>query len=206
MRSEPLPPLPNISAILLAAGRSRRMGRAKPFLELQSVTFVQVILARLRDAGFRDIVVVTNPAHAESYQRLNLDGARMIPNEAIEKGMLHSLKLGIRAVPETSHHALVTLVDMPSIRTSTFREAGDWALQEEDKIIRVCYQDRHGHPVVFPRRMFSEILEWDGQGGPREFVNEREDEVHDLLVSDGGAVRDYDTPEEYQNLRRETKS
>jgi len=192
---------PTIAGIVLAAGRSKRMGSAKPFLALQSVTFVQVILGRMNDAGLASVTVVTNPAHRDRYEQLTLPRADLIENDKVEKGMLYSLQLGIRSLPKRVTHAMVTLVDMPDIRTSTFIEAAECALNHPETIVRSGFEGKFGHPVIFPNSFFEEILTWEGHSGPRGFVAQHESQVFDLETKDVGTIMDYDTPNDFRKRR-----
>jgi molybdenum cofactor cytidylyltransferase len=189
-----------ISAIVLAAGESARMGTPKALLPLGRGTFLSIICGRLAAAGADDVVVVLG-AHAEAVRDAGvIPSVRIVVNEAYRDGQLSSLQCGVRAVPAAALGALVTLVDHPLIEVSTYRGLRDAGGKAPDLIFVAEYRGRGGHPVVFPRAVFDELLSAPRCGGARAVVRKDPSRVRRVTFDDPGIVADIDTPEEYKRF------
>lgn len=203
MTAESAPPRWNsimISAIVLAAGESSRMGTPKALLPLGRDTFLSAICGRLAGAGLGELVVVLG-AHADAVRgAVASSPARIAVNEAYRDGQLSSLQCGLRALPSGSAGALVTLVDHPLIEASTYAGMRAAAEKAPGLILIAEYRGRGGHPVVFPRTVFGELLSAPRDGGARVVVRKDPARVRRVAFDDPGIVADIDTPEEYKRF------
>lgn len=193
---------PQIHPLLLAAGKSERMGRPKPFLILSGRTFVEQILAALQAGGLPRVTIVTNPAHSDRYRALDLPAARLVHNPDPDQGMLSSLKIGLRSLPPEVTHAMVCLVDMPGLRSATVRELTTMVKAMPGKILIPTHDARTGHPTIFPRTVFEDLLAWQGPEGARGFIDSKEALVERIPVDDPGILTDLDTPDEFEEFAR----
>jgi CTP:molybdopterin cytidylyltransferase MocA len=188
----------SLPAIILAAGESRRMGGPlKPLLRFRGSTFLETIMATLRAAGLTEILVVLGCRAGEVHAGIDLAKTRVVQNDDWPLGMLSSLRAGIRALPADAPGALVTLVDLPALRFESVRRLVDAWRAAPDRIARATVDGRGGHPVIFPRPLFSEILEKDHPDGPRGLLRTRADLMLDVPIDDPGALADIDTPEDH---------
>jgi len=187
----------DLPAIILAAGESRRMaGPLKPLLPFRGATFLETIMATLRAAGLTEILVVLGCRADEVLTGIDLSKARVVRNDDWPLGMLATLRAGIRALPADASGALVTLVDLPALQAESVRRlVAAWRVAPE-RIARIVVDGRNGHPVIFPRMLFSEILKEDYPDGPRGLLRARAALVLDVPIDDPGALADIDTPEE----------
>jgi molybdenum cofactor cytidylyltransferase len=189
-----------IPAILLAAGASSRMGRPKALLEVGGQTFVRRILDTLRQAGVPEaVVVVRSGMTAVAAEVLTAGFGRVVENPDPDRGQLSSLVVGLDAVdrPDVAA-ALVTLVDVPLVRSSTVAELLARAAASPAPILRATHEGRHGHPVVFRRVVFAALRAADPAAGAKPVV--RALAVEDVEVDDPGVLRDVDTPQDYDRL------
>jgi molybdenum cofactor cytidylyltransferase len=187
-----------ISALVLAAGESARMGTPKALLPLGRGTFLSVICGRLAAAGADELVVVLG-AHAEAVRGAGAaPSARIVVNEAYLEGQLSSLQCGLRSLSPDAGAALVTLVDHPLIDASTYRGLRDAGRKAPGCIVVAEYRGRGGHPVVFPRAVFDELLSAPRGEGARAVVRKDPSRVRRVPFDDPGIVADIDTPEEYE--------
>jgi CTP:molybdopterin cytidylyltransferase MocA len=176
------------------------MGRCKALLPLGNYTFIETICSRLSAAGITERVVVLG-AHADELRKSAcMTEEKIVVNKDYRKGQLSSLQCGIRALTNTAAGALVTLVDHPLIATATYTVLKEAAAREPDKIITAVYAGRGGHPVVFPRLLFGELLEAPLDQGARWVVRRVPDRVARIDCDDPGIVADIDRPEDYARL------
>ena len=146
-----------ITPVLLAAGRSTRMGRPKPLLpDREGRPFVARIVRTLGAAGLDDVVVVTGDTHDLVVEALEKDQSPVCwecrRNPDPDRGQLSSLWVGLDAAEERGAEALlVHLVDIPLVKPETVRAVMDGWRASEALIARPAAGEKHGHPVVFGR-------------------------------------------------------
>ncbi|MFI5352894.1 MAG: NTP transferase domain-containing protein [Candidatus Binatales bacterium] len=192
----------NIEGILLAAGESRRMGYPKPMLEIDGRTFVDRLSAAMLESVSRVIVVLG--AHAERVRRaIPDDDPRIviIENRDYARGQLSSLKTGLSQVGAQARAVMVHLVDHPAVGAATF--AGLIAEYERSgkPIVIARFRARRGHPVIFDRSVFRELMDAPFDQGARAVVNADPGRVGYLEAADPGVVMDLDTPEDLERAR-----
>jgi molybdenum cofactor cytidylyltransferase len=189
-----------IPAVVLAAGKSSRMGRTKALLPLGGETFVSRIVRTFRSAGVEDVVVVVgHDAELVSDALSGMDLApRVILNTDYESGQLSSIVAGLRAVDRPGVAAmLMTLVDVPLVSAETVRAVLMRYRSTSAPVVRPVNGNRHGHPVLIDRRLFGQFRGADSASGVKPIVRAHASAVGDVEVFDEGAFTDIDTPEEY---------
>ena len=196
-----------LSAIVLAAGNSTRMGSPKAILDVPSgLSFVGAIAHALAIAGVTDIVIVTGRDHDRVREALARDAPpvapRLVRNADPSRGQLSSLWAGMDAVVTPQTEALLmTLVDVPLVAPVTIRRViAEWA-RTRAPIVRPAIGDRHGHPVIFDRLLFDELRAAPLDAGAKVVVRAHEAAIVNVPVDDEGALIDVDTPAEYERLR-----
>jgi molybdenum cofactor cytidylyltransferase len=189
-----------LSAIVLAAGESRRMGFPKALLNLGACSFIETICSRLREAGLDEIVVVLG-AHADEVMRaVRLQGVKVVINAEYNLGQLSSLQRGIGEADMRSAGALVTLVDHPLVTASTYRALSEEWERSPEKIVVARFKGRGGHPVVFPRSSFGELMEAPLDVGARAVLRRDARRVRRIEFDDPGIVADIDSPGDYRKF------
>src|SRR5215813_2428238 len=151
--------VPQIDGILLAAGESRRMGFPKPLLRIGDLTFLERSLHAMLEVAARAIVVTG--AYRARIEAIIPPSHRIvvIHNPDYQGGQLSSLQRGLRSVSADAEAAVVHLADHPLVTPSTFRVVAETFLHSQAKIVIARYQGRRGHPVLFTRAVFAELLE-----------------------------------------------
>ena len=185
-----------IHGILLAAGESRRMGYPKPLLEIDSETFAARLVRLMLPVVARLTVVVG--AHADRVRPAIPNDARVsiVANPDWMRGQLSSIRAGIRALPPDASAAMVHLADHPKVKASTFAAVTETYQRSGKPIVIARCDGRRGHPVIFDRSIFAELLEApDGQGA-RVVVNVDPSRIVYVDVDDAGILLDLDTPQE----------
>jgi len=198
-----------IPAIVLAAGKSSRMGRTKALLPVDSgETFLHRIIRVLREGGVHEIVVVIGGDAAAVRASVPRDDAflAVVENPHFEDGQLSSLHVGLAAVEQRYDQieaAMVTLVDLPLISASTVRTVLDtFRAHPQAPLVRPRRAGRHGHPVIFNRSIFGELRRADPTKGAKPVVHAHSAEEVNVDVDDAGAFADIDTPEDYDRIIR----
>ncbi len=185
-----------IDGILLAAGESRRMGFPKPLLKIDSETFLRRTIRTMLEVA-RDVIVVTG-AHRERVQAEIPADARVkvVHNPAFERGQLSSLKCALRAIDPDTAAIIVHLADHPLVLASTFRAVADEFSSRRSAIAIARYAGRRGHPVLFAKEVFGELLDAPEEEGARWVVNADPARVAYVDVEDPGVNLDLDTPDD----------
>ena len=197
-----------LSAVILAAGDSSRMGAPKAALVTPDSgdSFIARIVRTLRAADVEDLVIVTGRHHDAVLEALARDRVRPSPrivrNPDPSRGQLSSLLAGMDAVLSARTEALMmTLVDVPLVRVSTVIAVIDEWRRSRAPIVRPAIGDRHGHPVIFDRAVFDEIRRAGLDVGAKSVVRAHEHEIVNVPVDDEGCVRDVDTPADYDEMK-----
>lgn len=176
------------TAILLAAGASRRMGTPKALLPWGSTTFVRHLCSVLAQLDLPARAVVTRP---DLVDRLNVEWPVWV-NPEPERGMLSSLQTALHCLSDDCPWLMVCLVDQPSISLETFRTMA--AQARETGWSSPLYQGRRGHPVIIGRECFTALKEAPSEQNPRDVLSHFPRTL--VEVEDPGIAKDFDTPEE----------
>jgi molybdenum cofactor cytidylyltransferase len=197
-----------IPALVLAAGKSSRMGRTKALLSVGSSgeTFLHRIIRVLREGGADAVVVVIGGDAAAVRASLPRDDAQIsaVENPRYEEGQLSSLLIGLAAVEQRHENVeavMMTLVDLPLISAATVRAVRDAFLANPGApLVRPRRGGRHGHPVIFNRSIFGELRRADPSTGAKPVVHAHAAEEVNVDVDDEGAFIDIDTPQDYDRF------
>ncbi|MDD2695673.1 MAG: nucleotidyltransferase family protein [Anaerolineales bacterium] len=196
-----------VSAIVLAAGRSRRMGRPKLNLPWQGGTVIGQVVAALAQggggAGLERILVVTGGARRQVEQALH-DVALSVPlelahNPDYTRGeMTRSLQVGLEALGEDTCAAMVCLGDQPQMQSETVRAVLNAYLSHQALLMVPSYQMRRGHPWIIDRSLWGVVLDLHPPATLRDFLNAHEAMIHYVVVDTPTILEDLDTPQDYE--------
>ena len=191
-----------LPGVVLAGGKSSRMGRPKALLPTtqSGETFLDRITRTLLEGGVdRVLVVVGADAAAIAANATPHPSVTILNNPDWEQGQLTSLLTALRHVDETvATGVVVTLIDVPLVTPDTVRALVAAHRTHEASIVRPVAGGRHGHPVIFHRRVFEDLRRADRSQGAKSVVRARASEIHGVPVDDEGAFVDIDTLEEYE--------
>ena len=196
-----------VRAIVLAAGASSRMGRAKASLPLGATgeTVLARVIRGLVAGGAPDVTVVAG-AHIDAVRSAMPPNDRrigLVEHRGWQQGQLSSLIAGLDAVADPQLEAvLVTLVDVPLVRPDTIAAVLAAWRSTGAPITRPVDGDRHGHPVIFDRVVFEALRAADPLVGAKEVFATYRARILDVPVTDEGAFIDLDTPEDYERINR----
>ncbi len=191
-----------ISAIVLAAGRSTRMGTQKMFLPWGDTTVIRRVIAILLDAGIEDIHVVTGEMHDRILELLHDYPVQLSLNPEYANGeMLTSIQVGLSSMDEESEAALVVLGDQPRIEAGVIREIIERYRESKQPIIVPSYKMRRGHPWLAGRALWPEILALRPPLTLRDFLIQHQAIIDYLVVDTPSVLQDLDTQEDYSKYK-----
>ena len=193
-----------VAGVILAAGRSSRMGRNKLLLELGGETVVGRAVRRAAAAGLDPVVVVTG--HDREGVERALAGApcETVHNPDYMAGPHTSVSAGIGAVAGDGNRsvgaAVVILADMPWVTAAMLRELASRHRETGAPVVASRYDATLAPPVLYARRLFHELLDLDGRCGKRVVRRHRDEAV--FVDWPAAAMRDLDVPADYAGARR----
>jgi len=197
---------PRMTALILAAGFSSRMGRFKPLLPLGEVPLLDRVIEIYRAVGIKEIGCVVGHRRDELIPLLRKLGVRSIRNAAYEEGMFSSVLAGIDSLPPETECFFIHPVDIPLVRRSSLARLLKIRTEHPDAILCPAFAKKRGHPPLIPNRCIPQIRNWKGRDGLRGFLTRNEDSSVNVPVADRFIHMDIDTPEDYQSLKDDLKT
>jgi molybdenum cofactor cytidylyltransferase len=195
-----------IIAVVLSAGESSRMGRPKALLPIEGQRFIERIIRVIGKSRVgRTIVVLGHHADQLRSQIEHLP-VEVVINPDYHKGQLSSLHTAIRHIEKDDRcdAMLVHLVDHPFIDVALVDALIERFYETKKLIVLPRYRGKRGHPVIFSRELFQELLDAALDQGAKAVVNAHRQETLEIEWQDEGITLDIDTPELYrQHVRGE---
>ncbi|ETR75730.1 4-diphosphocytidyl-2C-methyl-D-erythritol kinase [Afipia sp. P52-10] len=192
-----------VAAVVLAAGRSSRMGGPNKLLELlHGKPLVRIVAEQALASRAKPVIVVTG--HQEDRVRAALSGldVSFAANPTYADGIASSVKAGIAAVPANIDGAVVCLGDMPLVDASLIDRLIDAFAPDRGALIAVpAHAGRRGNPVLWSRRFFDELMTLEGDVGARHMIARHAEAVVEVEAEGPSAFLDIDTPEALAQAR-----
>jgi len=188
-----------ISAIILAAGESKRMGYPKMLLDFGGITMLERVIRNVKATSVDDIIVVLGAYRDEIQNIAEKSGVRYCYNDIYKEGMLSSVQCGFRNINDGTAAVLVFQGDQPLITPEVTELIIDKFRNGSKGILMPSYKKRRGHPLLISRKYFGEIENLDSNKGLRALSEIFSTDVEEVEVDDAAILRDFDTFEEYNN-------
>jgi molybdenum cofactor cytidylyltransferase len=194
----------NVAAIVLAAGRSTRMGGPNKLLaELDGKKLVRIVAEQALASKASEVIVVTGHQADLVGQALAGLNVKFVRNPDFAGGLASSVKSGIGAVPDSADGAVVCLGDMPLISAQLIDRLIETFEPDRGHLIAVPVSEgRRGNPVLWSRRFFRELMTLDGDIGARHLIAKHAEAVAEVPVEGDSAFLDIDTPQALEAARR----
>jgi molybdenum cofactor cytidylyltransferase len=190
-----------ISGIVLAAGRSTRMGRPKALLSLAGRPMLQHVLDAAEASPLDEVIVVLGPDAGEVWAALRPGPrTRAAVNPRAAEGQSTSLHAGLRAADVDAEAAVMLLGDQPEIRPDALGAVIEAFRRGRGPVVQAVYGGRPGHPVLFARDAWPDLWAATGDEGARSVVAASPDRVHRVEVG-GDPPEDVDTEDDYVRIR-----
>lgn len=196
----------SLAGVVLAAGRSARMGSPKALLDFLGVPFLTRILEALEAVEIKTRVVVLGPDMPRIQPAIAGHDCMIVENPEPETGPIESLRGALRALQPLQPSAiLVWPVDLPHVRVTTVERVMEAHRRSKAPVVVPTFAERRGHPVIWGARLFGELLEdpLATTAGARVVLHRHEGEIAAVPVDDPAVVDQVNTPEDYERLIRE---
>jgi len=187
-----------ICSIVLAAGRSRRMGVQKLLLPFGGKTVIAHIVDQLTASSVDEVHVVVGFQGKRVSSELSDRPVSIVNNSNYKSGMLSSVRCGLHAVTQQCGAVLVALGDQPSVTTKLIDQMLQTFVSTEKQILVPLYNGKRGHPIMFSAAYREEILTQYDNVGLRGLLYAHKEDVFELPVTTSGILSDMDCPEDYQ--------
>jgi molybdenum cofactor cytidylyltransferase len=186
-----------IAAVVLAAGRSTRMGGPNKLLaEIAGRPLLRIVVEEALASRAKPVIVVVGHEHAEVEKALAGLPVQLVHNPDFAQGLGSSLKAGIAAVPVEADGAIVCLGDMPQIDASLIdRLIAAFDPDRGALIVMPTVEGKRGNPVLWSRRFFPDLMAIEGDVGARHFIGRYSEAVVEVPLEGSAALVDVDTPE-----------
>jgi len=194
----------DIAAIILAAGRSERMGAFKPLLPFGAKTVIEACIEYLRAGGIESVIVVLGQDNRAKELKQHLKDSRVIfainPDPASE--MSASIACGLREIPDSAKAVVITPADHPAVPAEVVQVLIDeW--KKGARLVMPTNKGRGGHPVLVDLGFRDELLSLDTSRGLKAFFDAHREQVSRVAVDSNYIARDMDTWDDYRALHQE---
>ncbi|MFZ2096154.1 MAG: nucleotidyltransferase family protein [Anaerolineales bacterium] len=191
-----------ISAVVLAAGQSKRMGQQKMLLPWGNSTVIGKVVATLLDGGVSDILIVVGALQERLEEELDGYQVNYVMNRNYLNGeMLTSVQVGIRGLGIETEAALLVLGDQPQIESRVIEAIIKFYQSTQHQIIVPSYEMKRGHPILIGRSLWNKLLELNAPNTLRDFLNSYHDMIDYLIVETPSVLQDLDTPNDYTQYK-----
>jgi len=195
-----------LAGVVLAAGRSARMGSPKALLDFLGVPFIVRILEALEALEVKTRVVVLGPDAPRILPAIAGHDCMIVENPEPDTGPIASLRGALRALePLQPQGILAWPVDLPHVRVSTLERLIEAHRRKPGHVIVPSFAERRGHPVIWGSALFADLLENKAASreGARAVLHDHEGQVVSVPVDDPAVIDQLNTPEDYERLVRE---
>ena len=201
---DPSPKSSGIAGIILAAGKSSRMGAFKPLLPFGDRTVVETCIQNFREAGVDNIVVVIGDDDRAKQLRHTVceSGVHFAINPDAESEMSASIACATKTLLETTEAVIINPVDHAAVPPQVIKLLID-AWMNGQRLVKPTWQGQGGHPVLIDCTFRAALRNLDPQGGLKAFLDVYKSEVTRLAVDSNYIARDMDTWDDYRSLHQE---
>jgi len=191
---------PMISAIILAAGESKRMGEPKQLMPFgQSTILEKAIINNLLSSAVNEIIVVLGYRAEEVLKTIATKPVKIAINPDYKQGMSTSIIAGLSLIARQAQAVMLALGDQPLVDSQTINRLIEEFYNHDKGIVVPTYHGKRGHPVIFAIKYKQKLLELKGDIGGREVIKDHPDDILEVAVDSESVITDIDTINDYRS-------
>jgi molybdenum cofactor cytidylyltransferase len=188
-----------VSAILLAAGESKRMGKPKQLMPLGKITILEQTIDNLVNSRLDEVIVVLGHKADEIMDKIAIKPIKIAINPSYYQGVSTSIVTGLNLVDSKAQAVMLALADQPFVDSQTINRLIEEFSNHSKGIVIPAYQGKRGNPVIFSIKYKEELLGLKGDIGGRQIIKQHPDDILEVAVSSEGISIDIDTTSDYQS-------
>jgi len=189
-----------ISALLLAAGESKRTGRQKLLLPFGTSTIIEQAINNLLNSKVDEVIVVVGYRAEELVKKIASKPIKIAVNPQYHQGMSTSIIAGLNLIDKRAKAVMIALADQPGINSKVIDKLIQEFRQHNKGIAIPTYRGNRGHPVIFSIKYRGAFLKLTGDVGGREIIDKHWDDILEIPVDSKGINIDVDTLSDYEQL------
>ena len=186
-----------ITAIVLAAGESKRMGEPKLLMPWGKSTVLQTVIYTLQASGVNDILVVTGGARQQIESLVGKSVQTIFNKDYANEEMLVSVQVGLEAKMREASAALICLGDQPQVQERSVRLVCEMFQRNKSRIVVPSYENKRGHPWLVARPLWDDLLKMKSPKTPHDFLKAHAKEIKYVNLDTPSVIQDVDTQEDY---------
>jgi len=188
-----------VSAILLAAGESKRMGEPKQLMPLGQSTILEQAINNLLNSAVNEIIVVLGHRAEEMIKTIAAKPVKIAINPDYWQGMSTSIIAGLNLIDSQAQAVMLALGDQPSVSSQIINQLIEEFYHHDKGIIIPTYQGKRGHPIIFAIKYKQKLLELTGDIGARQIIKDHPQDILEVAVDSESVISDIDTKNDYQS-------
>ena len=189
-----------ISAILLAAGQSKRMnGENKLTKEIQGIPLIKLSVKNILASSINELIIVLG--HQKEIIEKLIDKNKKIKfvfNKNFESGMASSIKIGLHHLSEKTEAFFICLGDMPMVNHDIYNQL--IKSKDNKEIIVPTYKGQQGNPVLFNKSIKEKVIDISGDVGAKKILELNKDKILNLEINNQGITKGFDTQDDFNSL------
>ena len=189
-----------VSAILMAAGESKRMGKPKQLMPFGRSTILEQAVDNLLSSKITEIIVVLGYKAEEMIKTIASRPVKIAVNPMYQLGMSTSIVTGLNLIDDKTQAVMLALADQPLVDSKTINQLIEEFCNHNKGIAVPAYQGKRGHPVIFSIKYKKELSGLTGDIGGKQVINQHSDDILEVSVDSESINIDIDTKNDYQSL------
>jgi molybdenum cofactor cytidylyltransferase len=193
-----------ISAIVLAAGESKRMGQTKQLLAWEGQTILQRVLENLGNSQVDEVILVLGHEADRILGTVDTQKVKVVINKNYKRGMITSIRQGLINLSDNVEAFFIVLADQPGVGSEVFdRLISEFKrVTPQKNIVLPTYRSRRGHPALFGAKYQKEAFRIEGDVGYRQILQEHPEDILAVEMDTDSILQDIDTPKDYRDRRK----
>jgi len=191
-----------ISAVILAAGKSTRLGLSKQLLEINGRTIIEHVIKNVCESTVAETIVVLGFMADKIIDKTRSCNIKIVLNRAYESGMSSSLRAGLKAVNKDADAVIFVLADQPLVKAPVLNKLISEYERKKPLIVVPTYKGKRGNPTLVDRALFNEIKRISGDVGARSLIEKYRKNVEEIEMNSPGVLIDIDTAEEFKLIKK----